>query len=118
MHLGPRCLQLLRTATQILFLGCSVLLGCAIAIPLTKVYLKTEMSLLKEAHPEVAQSVFIDDVGQDTYGDGPEVQKRLMAAGIAFIRLSRKLSLRISSKSTIVASSLRLRKALKMPLCN
>ena len=59
MHVAPRVLQLLGACPDMIDVGRSILPGCMLAIPFTRVYLREDMDGVQEATPGAQQSVYV-----------------------------------------------------------
>ena len=82
MHVAPRVLQLLGACSDLIDVGRSVLPGCMLAIPFTRVYLREEMDKVQEAALGAGQSVYVDDFSQVSQGTADQVVDALVRGGI------------------------------------
>ena len=91
MHAGARRLLLHDCAPSHVSPLLSVLPGCGLAIPFTRIYLYFEMDVVCDAFPMIKLGIFVDDAGMICVGDHQFVMKWLIAAARAFVRAARRL---------------------------
>ena len=104
VHLAPRALQVMGAVGLWMPTTSGVLPGCGQAVPLARVYLRSDMQ-------EVALSsgaklgTYVDDVTQLATGCPNDVVQYLVDGGLAMAGSMSTLRLRISPKSVVVCSS-------------
>ena len=86
----------------------SILAGCMQSMAFAKVFLQGMLSDLNAKYSPTSFESWVDDVNQSTAGPKAIVRTQAPAAARSFVVAARALGCRISSKSTIVASSLEL----------
>ena len=110
MHVALRVLQLLEACSDMVGVGRSVLPGCMLAIPFTRVYPREDMDSVQEAISGAEQFVYVDDVSQVFQGTFDHVVDALVSGGIKFSQATAGLHLRVFPKSVVIASSIKLSK--------
>ena len=104
-HLAPRRLQCQGFVSPAILPLQSILPGCLFSIPFVRLYLRRSFSTVVSSNPAVNHGAYVDDVGQLATGGLGNSLLAITNAAHSFADLTRSLALRISKKSTIVASS-------------
>ena len=80
MHAAPRWLGMMGCVGGLIQPLRSVLPGCILSIPLTRVYLMEKVQGMVDQHPEVRFSLYVDDAVQICTGAAAAVASQLAMA--------------------------------------
>ena len=110
MHYATRWLVALHCFSADITVYRSILAGCSLAIPFTRVYLRNELEPLIERYDMVTTTVYVDDISQMIIGSIRFVAHFLACVALSFAQIAQRLKLQLvdpdtgECKSTIVAS--------------
>ena len=96
--------------------GASWLAVGLLRIPFIRVYLREEMDRVQAGIPGAEQPVCVDDISQEAVGTMDAVVGALVEGGIRFRDAINRLHLRVSPKSVIVASDMKVANAIQSEL--
>ncbi len=105
-HLAPRVIQANGFSAKPMTIVKSILAGCKHSVALTRAYLRRVISSIRLGHPECNPKVFVDDITMFARAYRLAEAVGQIVPGLSkFVDLAqRKLKLKISPKSTCVAS--------------
>ena len=109
MHCAPRSFTAMGSVGATCLPSISILPGCLLSIPFTRAFLAEEIEGVG-SKTEAQQSLYVDDLSHTALGSYSSVFNAICDGAVALLGASRRLRLRISSKSIVVASSERLSK--------
>ena len=86
----------------------SIMAGFVDSVPLTKLLMTRPLSQLKESVPSATIELHVDEKSQQVCGTPAYVEEHLLRAGLHLATTFQQRQLRVSVKSTVVASSVRI----------
>ena len=112
-HMAPRILTVNGCSSKPININASIIAGCKISVPATRLYPLRHLKPLVELHPEANTSVFVDDTSMSCAGNTyEEILNVLVPAMRSFKKITRRLKLKLSLKAVIDTSSPKLTKFL------
>ena len=104
IHLSPRTIQFQQSCSAHISIQQSIIAGCKFSVALTRALLLNSVTPFVQSHPSVQVATYVDDIPITTTGAKAEVRAGLVEAIVNFSKMSKKLKLVISPKSTVVTS--------------